>query len=281
MRRWTALLLAGGLLAGGLLAGGLLAAAVAAVAAGPAAAATWPSSLHAGAHLRAGERLVSPDGRFHASVERDGRLVVRAAGGRQVWATPKTGPNASLVLRMNGQLVLTVGGQVRWSGGTRGSGDQDVLRMRNRGILTLNSGQLPVWSSRAPDRCPAVAGKTFVVDLGTQRARLCQGGQQIRTTLVTTGASALGYGTPTGTWHVYARVRDTTLYPAAGGAYPVKYWMPYSGPYGAHDSPWQKFPYGSRVYTTRGSHGCIHVPRRMMAWLFGWAGVGTRVTVHH
>jgi lipoprotein-anchoring transpeptidase ErfK/SrfK len=151
--------------------------------------------------------------------------------------------------------------------------------MRNNGSLALTADRLLVWSSRVRTACPAGAGKSVVVDLSDQRARMCRSGQQKRTTLVTTGASALGYGTPTGSWRVYARVRDTTLYPAAGGAYPVDYWMPYSGPYGLHDSPWQHFPYGSPLYTTRGSHGCVHVPARMMAWLFDWAAVGTRVTV--
>jgi lipoprotein-anchoring transpeptidase ErfK/SrfK len=146
--------------------------------------------------------------------------------------------------------------------------------------LRLTAGRLPVWTNRVGSKCPHARGKAIVVDLGEQRARMCRSGQQMRTTLVTTGATALGYGTPTGTWHVYARVRDTTLYPAAGGAYPVHFWMPYSGPYGLHDSPWQHFPYGSPRYKTDGSHGCVHVPGRVMAWLFGWAPVGTRVTVH-
>jgi hypothetical protein len=245
-----------------------------------AATPTWPSSLHAGGHLSLGERLVSPNGRYHAAVERDGRLVVRNAAGRQIWATPRTGADAVLHVTSAGQLALRVGGQARWRSRTAGSGASDVLTMGDDGVLVLHAARLQVWSARAPNRCPATSGKAFVVDLSAQRARLCRRGQQLRTSLVTTGASDLGYGTPTGTWRFYARVRNTTLYPAAGGAYPVKFWMPYDGPYGAHDSPWQRFPYGSSAYKTRGSHGCIHVPGRMMAWLFDWARVGTRVTVH-
>ena len=55
---------------------------------------------------------------------------------------------------------------------------------------------------------------------------MCEGHSQVLVTPVTTGASNLGDGTPTGTWRVYAKVSPTTLYPAGGGAYPVKYWMP-------------------------------------------------------
>lgn len=78
---------------------------------------------------------------------------------------------------------------------------------------------------------------------------------------------------------MYDKQRDTTLYPAAGGAYPVHYWMPYSGPYGLHDSPWQTFPYGSSKYRAHGSHGCVHVPAAAMRFLFHWAPVGTTVLV--
>ena len=243
------------------------------------AVSSTPTTLHAGGSLAPGARIVSANGRYSASVESGGRLVVRSSAGAQVWATPKTSAGAVLRLTTTGQLLLQSGSHVGWRAGTAGSGAHDTLVVRYNGVLALYAGSLSVWASNAPDRCPALSGKTFVVDISAQRARMCSGSQQLRTTPVTTGMSAYGYGTPTGTWHVYAKVRDTTLYPAAGGAYPVHYWMPYDGPYGMHDAPWQTFPFGSSLYTTRGSHGCTHVPSAMMAWLFGWAGVGTRVII--
>src|SRR5581483_972549 len=150
-------------------------------------------------------------------------------------------------------------------------GADDVLTMRNDGVLALTSGGATVWSTRLPNGCPRTAGKTFVVHIGAQTGRLCSSGQQLRVTYVTTGASARGDATLTGTWHIRARVRNTTLYPADGGAYRVRYWLPYDGAYGVHDAPWQTFRYGSPAYRTRGSHGCVHVPEPMMAWLFAWA----------
>jgi len=237
--------------------------------------------IGAGAQLRVGETLHSSNGRYLAKVRAGGRLVVRNAHtGHQLWATPSAGPDATLTFTAQGQLVLrTQDGAAVWRSRTRGSHAR-WLSVRDDGALTLTAQGLTVWTSRVGSDCPAAAGKTILVDISDQRARLCRAGQQLRTTPVTTGASSLGYGTPTGTWSVYARVRDTTLYPAAGGAYPVDYWMPYSGPYGFHDSSWQHFPYGSPRYRTDGSHGCVHVPGRTMAWLFGWALIGTRVTIH-
>jgi hypothetical protein len=262
-------------------AAGLLAAAVLATA-GPAAATTtttWPSTLHAKHWLVRGQRLVSANGYYHAAVEADGRLVVRTYTGTQVWASPKTGANAYVYLASTGNFAVRVAGVSKWTSRTTGSGEWDVLTMRDDGVLALSAGGALVWGSTVMNECPSTGGKTFVVDISEQRGRMCNWGQQIRATWVTTGASAYGDGTPTGTWHVQARIRDTTLYPASGGAYPVHYWMPYNGAYGVHDSPWQHFAYGSSLYKTHGSHGCVHVPETMMAWLFGWAPVGTTVTI--
>jgi hypothetical protein len=58
---------------------------------------------------------------------------------------------------------------------------------------------------------------------------------------------------------------NTVLRPAAGGAYPVRYWVPYDGAYGIHDSSWQRFPYSCPLYRTQGSHGCVHLPGATMA----------------
>lgn len=238
------------------------------------------NALTAAASLSVGARLVSTDNRYSAGLDPRGRLTVRGADGTVLWRSPATGPGASLYLSRTGQLAIKVAGRVRWETRTAGSGAHAVLTMRNDGVLALTSGGLTVWTSELRNGCPTRPGKAFVVDLSTQSARMCRGGQQLRATWVTTGATAVGNGTPTGTWHVQARVRNTTLHPATGGAYRVRYWLPFAGPYGAHDAPWQTLPYGSSAYRTRGSHGCVHVPGPMMAWLFGWAAVGTTVTIH-
>jgi hypothetical protein len=236
--------------------------------------------LTTGQYLHTGERLTSANGRYFAALDGQGRLVVRSTGGTVQWRSPAAGPGAYARLDTRGELSLRVAGRAVWSTHTRGAGRGTTLSVSNAGVLALAAKRLFVWSTELPYACPRASGKVFVVDLSRQWARMCAGGQQIRATFVTTGASALGNGTPTGTWHVYARTRNTTLYPAAGGAYPVKYWMPYDGAYGIHDSSWQHFAYGSMKYKTRGSHGCTHVPLRAMTWLFTWAKVGTTVTIH-
>jgi lipoprotein-anchoring transpeptidase ErfK/SrfK len=137
-----------------------------------------------------------------------------------------------------------------------------------------------VWTDRIRNRCSGRnPDKRVLIDISTQFARLCRGDVQVLTTPITSGASAYGNGTPTGTWRVQAKQRERYLYPAAGGAYYVHYWIPYDGDYGMHDSSWQHFPYGSRQYRTRGSHGCVHFPLTAIRWMYGWLRVGTLVRI--
>jgi len=258
----------------------LVAAAAATAAATPTAAAP-PAPRHVlrpGHTLQPGDMLVSRNGHFRATLTH-GRLVVANRAGHWLWATPRTSPDAVLRLGTSGQLKLVAHHRTRWAAGTAGSGAHEVLRMRNDGTLALLGRGGLVWSDARRNACPDSRGRSVLVDVSGQWARACRHGQQLRFSRVTTGASALGDGTPLGRWRVQAKVRDTTLYPAAGGAYPVKFWVPYDGAYGFHDASWQTFPYGSPKYRRHGSHGCVHVPGPMMRWLFGWFRVGTAVTI--
>lgn len=116
-----------------------------------------------------------------------------------------------------------------------------------------------------------------IVSIARQHAWMCAGSRQVRDSAVTTGMLSAG-GTPLGTWHIQAKQTDRWL--ASGGdSYRVKYWMPYDGDYGFHDASWQKFPFGGPQYRTAGSHGCVHFPTSIMGWLYGWADVGTTVTI--
>lgn len=237
------------------------------------------SSLVAG-HTLVGS-LRSRNGRFTARVTSSGRLVVSRAR-HVVWHTHgPSGQHARLRLHRSGNLILASGSRVWWSTGTRGSRATRLL-LTNSGRLQLGSSAGRVWTSGVGNLCRGNAhrGKRVDIDLSKQFAKLCAGDQQILTTYITSGATALGDGTPTGTWHLQGKQRNRYLYPAAGGAYYVHYWMPYDGDYGMHDSSWQKFPYGSPKYRRHGSHGCVHFPRAAIARMFQWAPIGTTVHIH-
>ncbi len=259
--------------------------AITAAVAQPADAAAPRSSASAGTLLIPGARLVSPNGAYQAMItSRGGRFVVARRDGSWAWRTPRStaaGAGAHVGISRSGSVYVRKGNRTYWSTATSGSGAANVLRLGDDGVLSLatRAGAL-VWTSRLGSGCThAHARKSVLVDISAQLARMCQRHQQVRVSRVTTGASAHGDGTPTGHWRVQAKVRNTVLHPASGGAYHVHYWVPYDGAYGMHDSPWQHFAYGSSLYRTKGSHGCVHFPRTTMAWLFHWIRVGSTVRI--
>lgn len=127
--------------------------------------------------------------------------------------------------------------------------------------------------------------KEIYVSISAQHLWACTGPTLVTQSAVTTGASALTNvhdATPVGLFHITGKTRNTVL---AGhdvnGAWhdAVTYWLPFSGGVGFHDSPWQTFPLGSPLYTSQGSHGCVHVALNSLATMFAWASVGTAVSV--
>jgi lipoprotein-anchoring transpeptidase ErfK/SrfK len=133
-----------------------------------------------------------------------------------------------------------------------------------------------------PNHCAKnSAARLVLVSIRTQYAWLCARHRTVLSTAVTTGASHLKFdATPRGRFRVEGLNRNTVLYPAGGGAFPVRYWIPFDAPlYGFHDASWQKVPFGSPDYVTRGSHGCVHMPLRAIRFLFHWAHIGTRVLI--
>jgi hypothetical protein len=145
----------------------------------------------------------------------------------------------------------------------------------------------PVAPPRGPCAGNHSEGKLLVVSVTEQRLWACEGGDLVSVSGVTTGAYALPRvddATPAGTWHIGTKSTDLYLSGCdADGCWHdyVHYWMSYDGPYGFHDAPWQTVPFGSPLYATAGSHGCVHLPEREMVWVFEWAPIGTTVTVRH
>ena len=120
------------------------------------------------------------------------------------------------------------------------------------------------------------------VSISAQHLWLCHYTTVALDTPITSGASSLPYdSTPTGTFHIQGRDRNTVLTLNTGKQYNVKYWIPFSAPlFGFHDSSWQDFPYGSSQYKTDGSHGCVHMPLQAIAFFYNWVHVGATVQIH-
>ena len=122
------------------------------------------------------------------------------------------------------------------------------------------------------------APRTVAVSISKQRMWLCTGSSTVVASPITTGIDTPIDRTPVGSWTIIDRETDRYL---VGPDYRVfvHYWLQFFGDYGFHDSPWQTFPYGDPRYRSSGSRGCVHVPEPMMARLYDWATLGTRVTI--
>jgi hypothetical protein len=164
--------------------------------------------------------------------------------------------------------------------------------------LVFGNGQVHAFGNAAPIITPPVltnaecagnppGSKLLVVSISRQQLSVCDGGQLVGASAVTTGrylAPNVNHATPTGTWHIYAKMTDRFLSGCdANGCWHdfVHYWMPFDVNIGFHDAPWQTFPFGGPQYATQGSAGCVHVPEAEMSWVYAWAPVGTTVTVHN
>lgn len=140
-----------------------------------------------------------------------------------------------------------------------------------------------IWLASLSTSAPSTAGKIIDVNLSTQRLNAYQDGRLIVSTVVTTGQPALP--TPPGSYSImakYSPYRMISPWPYGSAYYYAPADMSFAmlfrgGGYFIHDAPWRSV-WGSPGYS--GSHGCVNVPYGPMSTLFGFAEIGTPVTVH-
>ena len=158
------------------------------------------------------------------------------------------------------------------------------------------AGTLPVFNALAAQIATLIApildrvglaelgiGKVIVVNLDRQSLTAYQDGAVQFTTPITSGRPALP--TPPGTYSVLRKNHPWTMtsdwprsspywYPPSVVQYAL--WFTNDG-YAIHDAPWRAY-YGPGT-NANGSHGCVNVPMPIMASIFGWADLGTRVII--
>lgn len=136
-------------------------------------------------------------------------------------------------------------------------------------------------------------GKVIIVSLSQQWLVAFQDGEAVFDTPVLTGRSQLP--TPTGTYHIFAKVSPTTFHSSFPRSSP--YWYPpthinyamewKAGGYYLHDSWWHtsygpgtnSHHYDPTYGWQEGSHGCVSMPLNAAAWLYQWAPIGTTVRI--
>jgi lipoprotein-anchoring transpeptidase ErfK/SrfK len=137
-------------------------------------------------------------------------------------------------------------------------------------------------------------GKAIVVNVTEQKLYAYNDGKVVYSTFVQTGRDSLP--TPRGTFSISSKSSPTTFRsPWPKGSpywYPptyINYAMQFkAGGFFLHDATWHSVfgpgtnrqHYDPRFGWQDGSHGCVSMPLSAAAWLYKWAPIGTKVTIH-
>lgn len=206
-----------------------------------------------------------------------------------VRAGTNTGARIVAVYGTNTRVTVyaTVSGQIVWGGISAWYRVSPL----NSAPHYIYGGLLKRVSNGPP--APSAQGHLIVVSISKQILHAYLNGRLVYTTLVTTGMPKLY--TPTGTWHVYAKVTNVKFYspwpPGSPYYYKpehVNFVLKYDAPYiYLHDFPWRsvygpgtQYPHKDPKFGPEtGTHGCVNMPTNAAAWLYNWAPVGTTVQV--
>ncbi|MCB1231890.1 MAG: ankyrin repeat domain-containing protein, partial [Verrucomicrobiae bacterium] len=152
------------------------------------------------------------------------------------------------------------------AGAKSGDSSRRYLWPVNIAAWHMDVPMMQVILGRDPD--PDKQPRKVIIDLGSQRATLYEGGKSVYSTQVSTGKS--GYRTPTGVYVITDKHRhhNSTLY---GSSMP--YFMRLScAAFGLHQGYVPNYP---------ASHGCIRVPYSGAKHLFSVCEVGDVVEITH
>lgn len=144
-----------------------------------------------------------------------------------------------------------------------------------RGVNTTAVAQLP----GAPIWTPTLWSRHIEVNLSTQWLTAYENGIAVYYAPVATGRD--GFNTPAGDFAIYDKLPMQTMQGSIGGEswyVPDIPWVMYVvGGVALHGTYWHN-AFGSGV---RMSHGCINLGMDDAEWLYGWADIGTTVSVHY
>ncbi len=154
---------------------------------------------------------------------------------------------------------------------------QELMEMIERGE---SGARTPVYYQTADRYGTPDYGDTYVeINLTAQHLFFYKDGNLLLESDFVSGNSSRGYDTPAGVYGVTYTQRNATL---TGENYrtPVSYWMPFNRNIGMHDASWRG-SFGSNIYKTNGSHGCINLPPSTAREIYENIEKGTPVICYH
>ncbi|MCR6544241.1 L,D-transpeptidase family protein [Dehalobacterium formicoaceticum] len=122
-------------------------------------------------------------------------------------------------------------------------------------------------------------GNTYVeISLEKQHIWFYKDGSLIVDGDIVSGNESKNHATRTGVYRLKYKSRNVVL-KGPDYAVPVDYWMPFDGGIGIHDATWRS-RFGSSIYKTNGSHGCVNTPHHVSKEIFRHIEPGTPVVTY-
>lgn len=155
------------------------------------------------------------------------------------------------------------------------------------------SARQTIFAAQLPASSNVCQGNTLpqvvIVSISSRTLWACEASRMVYSSPVVTGMETLPADlTPVGTYQVQSKQANLFLdgSDTTGSWHDyVHYWMPFLvnqyGTYGFHDAMWRNESDFGNIdpYTSKASHGCVELPLKTAAWLYGWASVGMTVTI--
>lgn len=181
------------------------------------------------------------------------------------------------------EFYTSIGTTETLSGGDYGwciDQDETIVALLNALSEGYQGSMEPVYLFSAMSHENGGIGYTYVeICISQQRMWCYENGNLVVDTPVVTGNPNKGWGTPSGgVWAIDAKKRDAIL-EGEGYEAPVDYWMPFNDNVGIHDFK-ERYHFGSTIYLTNGSHGCVNTPYDAVQKIYETVSIGTPVIVY-
>lgn len=144
----------------------------------------------------------------------------------------------------------------------------------------MSGERTPVYYQTAAQYGSKDYGDTYIeINLTAQHLFYYEDGKLVLETDFVSGNAARGNATPDGVYALTYKERNATL-TGEDYATPVSYWMPFNMHIGLHDATW-RYQFGSDLYKTSGSHGCINLPYVVAQELYSRISKGIPVICYY
>ncbi|HSX47824.1 MAG TPA: L,D-transpeptidase [Patescibacteria group bacterium] len=166
-----------------------------------------------------------------------------------------------------------------------------VSHYSNKSNRSQNQNNFAVTGSTSSNnKCRAnTLSQNIIVNISERKTWACQFQKLLYSSPVVTGISTHpDTNTPSGSYTILSKSTNLTLSGSdSTGSWsdPVNYWMPFLnnqfGSYGFHDATWRGNNEFGNVSpnANNASHGCVELPLTSAKWFYGWANIGTSVTI--